>query len=118
MQIRPVLPWFITSTDDTTLFAFEGIATGEKVLCLVDKKNDDSTRSNFSQDADGTNNKCGKRVRHTFTLNAAGNVADIYVVVYGLTDKDKLQEERALVEKEMEARLAIYKIVDEADEIL
>ena len=31
---------------------------------------------------------------------------------------DKLQEERALVEKEMEARLAIYKIVDEADEIL
>ena len=27
-------------------------------------------------------------MRHTFTLNAAGNVADMYFVVYGLTEKE------------------------------
>ena len=30
IEIRPILPWYISSTNDTTLVAFEGTATSEK----------------------------------------------------------------------------------------
>ena len=85
-EIRPILPWHITSTDDTTIFAFEGMTTTSKKIYLVDKYSDRSTRSSYTQDNGGTTHLCGMRVRHTVTINAAGNVANIWLTVYGLTE--------------------------------
>ena len=85
MEIRPVSPWLISSTDDTTLFVFEGNTEDKCRVSLVDINCDSSTRSNFSSDIGGTDHKNGIRVRHTVTMNATGKMAALYVQVYGLS---------------------------------
>ena len=88
-EVYPVKPWLLTSTDDSTLFVFKGIARNKKRSYGVIQ--DDETKgrlSFFSQDVGGTAHLNGLRVRHTHTVNALGNSAPIYITVYGLTERE------------------------------
>ena len=88
LDITAIFPFFISSTDDTTLFAFEGTAVGDVKVFLIDKRNDHATRSNYTQNNGSTDGFRGLRVRHSVTMTAAGHVASIHMLVYGLTEKE------------------------------
>lgn len=93
-EVYPVDPNLVLSTDDTTLFAFEGAADGEGDWSwkLIDRTNGDSSvRSDFQVGHDAENSG-GLRVRLMFTFTAAGLVAPPYVAVSGLT-ADELSPE-------------------------
>ena len=57
--IYNVLPGLITSTDDTTVFAFKGETKELEGWYLVDKKHNQSKQSSFSNGKGGTDNKNG-----------------------------------------------------------
>lgn len=89
-KIFPVNPNLVLSTDDTTLFVFEGSAEGNDdwEWKLVDQtKGNRSVRSDF-QVGDDAENAGGLRVRLTFTFTAAGLAAPPYVAVSGLTEEE------------------------------
>ena len=72
------------TTDDTTVFVFEGSVNGRNDDCFVVNKNDDrGLRSSYSQKTSITDNLRGIRVRHSVTFNAVGNTANFYIAVYG-----------------------------------
>ena len=57
------------------------MAIGDVKVCLIDKRNDSATRSNFTQNTGSTDGFRGLRVRHSVTMTAAGHVASIHVLV-------------------------------------
>ena len=86
-QLYPVNPNLTLSTDDTTLFAFEGVknSEGEWEWKIVDETNGNANvRSDFKVGEDAENNG-GLRVRLTFTFTASGLAAPPYIAVSGLT---------------------------------
>ena len=90
-KIFPVDPNLVLSTDDTTLFVFEGTVKGDEddwQWKLVDQtQGDRSVRSDFEV-GDDAENSGGLRVRLTFTFTASGLAAPPYVAVSGLTDEE------------------------------
>ncbi|KAL9178336.1 hypothetical protein ACHAXT_001764 [Thalassiosira profunda] len=88
-EIHPIDNNLAISTDDTTLFVFEGCAkTGEWQWKLIDKTNSKSSvRSDFEV-GDGAGSNGGLRVRLTFSMSASGMTAPLYVAVSGLTDEE------------------------------
>ena len=85
--VSPVYPWLITSTDDTTVFIFKGTACNKKKLFIVPEKMD-KHKSNYSNDMGGTDHLNGIRVRHTYSMNAMGNLAPIYITVTGMNERE------------------------------
>ena len=88
IKICPVLPWFISSTDDATLFVLEGTATNKKEVFLVDKTMDRNTQSAYTNSVGGTNHKKGLWLRHSISMNGNGNMAQIYLTLYGLSEQE------------------------------
>ena len=88
-QVYPVLQDLLLSTDDTTVFAFEGCKdTGDWEWKLVDKSlGDTSVRSDFTV-GDDAENSGGLRVRLTFTFSATGQSAPMLISVSGLTTEE------------------------------
>lgn len=89
-EVYPVDPNLVMSTDDTTVFAFEGMkdGIGKWEWKLVDQtQGDSSVRSDFEVSNDAENSG-GLRVRLTFTFTASGLAAPPYVAVSGLTDEE------------------------------
>ena len=89
-EIHPVDPNLILSTDDTTLFVFEGAADGrgDWEWKIIDKTNGDSSvRSDFQVGEDAESSG-GLRVRLTVTFTASGLAAPPYVAVSGLTESE------------------------------
>ena len=78
---------FISSTDDTTVFAFEGSVQGKEndkfVIC---KDEDTGTRSAFTKTTSTTDSLRGLRIRYSVTFNAVGNAAPLYSTVYVLSN--------------------------------
>ena len=88
-QAYPVDPNFVFSTEDTTLFVFEG-STGDGEECewnLIDKTNDWSVRSDFEVWNDAENS-AGLRVRLSYTMLATGLMSPLYIDVSGLTEEE------------------------------
>lgn len=83
-----VLPWYLSSTDYTTLFNFEGGGSKSKQFFLVGKDTNRRIQSHSVENIGGTDSCTGIRVWHTVTMNGAGNLAHITIVVYRLTDKE------------------------------
>ena len=89
-KIFPVDPNLVLSTDDTTLFVFEGSSEGsdEWEWKMIDKTNGNaSVRSDFER-GDDPENSGGLRVRLTVTFTASGLAAPPYVAVSGLTESE------------------------------
>ena len=85
--IHPVDPNLVLSTDNTTLFVFEGAAGGSDdwEWKIIDKTNGDSSiRSDF-QVGEGVENSGGLHVCLTVTFTASGLSAPPYIAVSGLT---------------------------------
>ena len=86
-DIRVVLPMYVSTTDDTTVFAFEGAVAGKQSKFII-KKNENGVRSAFTKDTTSTDSLRGIRIRHSFTFNAVGNAAPFYATIYGLTAEE------------------------------
>ena len=89
LEIRIVLPMFISTTDDTTIFAFEGIVdSAENEGFIICKDNNTGTRSSYTQHTSSTDSLRGLRIRHTISFNAYGNGTPLYAAVYGLSEAE------------------------------
>ena len=91
-EIYPANPNLVLSTDDTTLFLFEGTSVEggdeEWDWKLIDSGNSSSgVRSDFEV-RDDAENSGGLCVRLTFTFTASGMSAPPYVSVSGLTNDE------------------------------
>ena len=89
-EIYPANPNLVLSTDDTTLFVFEGTSEGSEDWGwkIIDKTNSNSSvRSDFEV-GDDAENSGGLRVRLTFTFTASGLASPPYVSVSGLTAEE------------------------------
>ena len=90
-EVYPVNPNLVLSTDDTTVFVFEGTKDngGEEEWDwkIIDMSNNSSLRSDFEVGSDAENSG-GLRVRLTFTFTASGLAAPPYVSVSGLTEEE------------------------------
>lgn len=84
----PIHPQLLMSTDDTTLFAWEGKSESSALQnwTLIDPFQSSSARSTYSCETD--TNKNGLRVRLTFTMTGSGLLAPLYVAVTGLNDRE------------------------------
>ena len=93
-EIYPVNPNLVLSTDDTTVFVFEGTPRGSSdwQWKIFDKANrNSSVRSEFEVGEDGEHSG-GLRVRLTFTFTASGLAAPPYVSISGLTAEELSME--------------------------
>ena len=89
LELRVILPMFVSTTDDTTVFAFEGaVDGGEGERFIICKDNDTKTRSSYTKNTASTDSMRGIRIRHTVSFNALGNAAPFYATVYGLTTEE------------------------------
>ena len=85
--MKPLHPGLITSTDDNTMFIFEGTEKKSNWV-LYDKDTHKSRQSAFTGRPGGTDHLNGLSVRLTHTITAMGVMAPIYITVYGLTDRE------------------------------
>lgn len=90
--VYPVQPGLVTSFDDTTVFAFEGINrdTGKADWKLLNRDESYSSRSAYTVDKEGKQRLffSGQRVRLSFTISGNGRVAPIWATVTGLTERE------------------------------
>lgn len=81
-----VHPALLMSTDDTTVFVFDGKANNLVPLFLHGKNT--SAYSTYATDVGGIDMKSGLRLKLTFTMSALGFMAPLYVNVYGLKEME------------------------------
>ena len=81
------MPMYLSTTDDTTLFCFEGAVESKKTKFII-KKNTNGTRSAYTKDGPSTDSLRGLRIRHSITFNAVGNATPFYATVYGLNEDE------------------------------
>ena len=80
---------FISSADDTTVFAFEGCVEGKiNEMFIINKFNDTGVRSAYTKENSNADSLQGIRIRRTVTFNGVGNAAPLYITVYGLTEQE------------------------------
>ena len=87
-DLQVVMPFFLSTTDDTTVFAFEGAVDGKSDRFIINKNNDSGTRSTYTQNTSSTDSMRGIRIRHSVSFNAVGNAAPFYTTLYGLTEEE------------------------------
>ena len=79
---------YVSTTDDTTLFVFEGAVESKESQFII-KKNENGIRSAFTKDTTSTGSLHGICIRHSVIFNWVGNATPFYATVYGL-GKDEL----------------------------
>jgi len=85
VPVYPVHPAYVLSTDDTTLFVFEGtdVDDGARVCSREQRGNVHGTFTTKSR-----GHLCGQRVRFTVTFSAGGYMAPLFMTVTGLSDSE------------------------------
>ena len=68
------------------MFIFQGAVNGKCEFII--KKNENHTRSAYTNESSSTDSLRGFRIRHSTTFNAVGNAAPIYATVYGLGEDE------------------------------
>ena len=88
-ELPVVLPIVLSTTDDITLFAFEGkVDSIGNDYYIINKDDDTGTRSTYTKTTSSTDSLRGIRIRHSVTFNAVGNAAPMYATVYGLSEDE------------------------------
>ena len=78
IDLHVVLPMFISTTDDTTVFAFGGsVDSAEGEGFIICKVEDTGTRSAYTQHTSSIASMRGLQIRHPVTFNAHGNAAPL-----------------------------------------
>ena len=90
--VYPILPGLIFSTDNSTLFVFEGKAKMTESWYLLQDNgfNDDVAKYNHSiygNEEGGIDHLNGLMVRLTFTMNATGILAAAFITVTSVSEK-------------------------------
>jgi hypothetical protein len=88
VPVLPVHPEFITSTDDSTLYIFEGHSSEPDVFRLVTKDAIATKGTKSVYNIDDSNAMSGMRVRNTWTFSLAGLCAPLYLTVSSLNDRE------------------------------
>ena len=92
-NVYTVNPNLALSTDDTTIFAFEGAIHNPEEdwdWKIIDKDNSNSGVRGDFEVSDDAENSGGLRLRLTFTFTASGLAAPPYISVSGLTADELL----------------------------
>ena len=88
-DLKVVLPFLLSTTDDTTVFAFEGSVDGKSnTSYIINKDNDSGTRSDFSRNTSNTDILRGICIRHTVSFNTVENTAPVYATVCGIAEEE------------------------------
>ena len=90
LPVSCIQPAFSTSTDDTVAYVFAGTQPkGDSMWKLV-KTADLEGRDcrSIYEKVDSQSNMCGFRIKLTFTFNAAGQMAPLFISVTGLSEKE------------------------------
>lgn len=93
MGVSPIDPALAFSTDDSTVYSFRGKELVLDNLHLVNDGAKTDTKNVSSCDPNLGKHLNGMRVRLTFTMNAVGNVAPIFITVYGLSESELLEKD-------------------------
>ena len=89
LDLHVVLPMFISTTDDTTVFVFKGsVDSAEGEGFIICKDEDTGTRSSYTQHTSSTSSMRGLRIRHSVSFNAYGNAAPLYATLYGISEQE------------------------------
>ena len=91
VHVRPLLPSFITSTDESILFVLKGKSNKSSGWYLLSKKDTgkkSGKQSVCSNSISGTDHLNGLRVRLTVTINALGLIAAPFIYVIGITREE------------------------------
>ena len=92
VDVVPVLPNLVTSTDETTMFVTSGVINEQERIHITSKptnvKNPNvssSSRNNYTTNISGDSNCRGLRIVLNTTFTAGGISAPIFVAVHGLS---------------------------------
>ena len=88
VQIIPIRPEYILSTDDTVQFIFKGKGEDNDMFRLVSTKflRNAGTRSKYKND--DSKNMCGLRMKLTYAFSGSGTMALIFITVFGLNERE------------------------------
>ena len=106
VQLTPVLPNLITSTDEVTIFASSSVIHGKDSYYIVSKpsyiKNEHSnsgSRNHYKKKPSGDNSHCrGVRIVLNCTFTAGGLSSPLFVVVYGMSSEEMPNDETVTLE--------------------
>lgn len=95
IEMMPVLPNLVTTTDEVTIFATSSIVNSEESLYIVARpeelKNEMSSsgcRNHYKQRTSGDSHCRGVRIVINSTFTAGGLSAPIFVTVFGLSNEE------------------------------
>ena len=95
IEMQPVLPNLVTTTDEVTLFATSATVNSKEDLYIVAKpeelKNEmvtSNSRNHYKQKSSGDSHCRGVRIVINSTFTAGGLSAPIFVTVYGLSQEE------------------------------
>ena len=95
IEMQPVLPNLVTTTDEVTLFATSSTVNSQENLYIVAKpeelKNEvvsSNSRNHYKQQTSGDSHCRGVRIVINSTFTAGGLSAPIFVAVYGLSNEE------------------------------
>ena len=87
--LKPVSPWVLTCTDDSTILILKGVKKTKEHTFLGSKCELEKTLSYFNGDVDGRDKLWRVMVRHTHTWNMYSNTLATYGTVNGLSIREQ-----------------------------
>ena len=70
LGVRVVLPMFVSTTDDSAMFAFNNVVNRtDSEVYIVKKEDDRGTNYAYTKNTSNTDSKRGIRIRHTISFN-------------------------------------------------
>lgn len=97
VPVVPVKPALLISTDDTTVYTFEGSDDGPDKFLLAAKKSCENNGTHSLYTVNEGKDMNGMRVKLSFSFNALGASSPLYITVSGLTEEEMPIEEDMLV---------------------
>ena len=91
MPMFPVYPELITSTDKSTQYMFKGHRAHHEKITLVTKESNEVRGTNAVYKFDHGKDRCGMRVKLTWTFNGTGQCAPLFITDSGLMTGNYLQ---------------------------
>ena len=88
IDMFPVQPQYLYSTDDTTEYIYEGTKKDTPKFVLTSKKSISERGTKSVHRVEDNKSMSGMRVKLTFTFSAAGTCLPLVVTVAGLSDRE------------------------------
>lgn len=71
---------FVSTTDDITLFVFEGSVDGNQKQFIINKNNHISTQYAYAKDEPLTDSLRGIHIQHSVAFNSVWNAVPFYAI--------------------------------------